>query len=187
MKTKNIPVYKYGNKIRRNIISLFLLTIVLFASAFTFVNSVLWKVKEDAYAVTFSGGSVDGAFKGLKANIDFDEANLSASKISATIDASTVKTGNSLRDKHARQGLDAEKYPTIKLESTSITNKGANAYEAKGRLTLKDVTKEIVLPFTFRNNVFSGKFSIITEEYNIDKFGTPDKVEITLKVPVTKG
>lgn len=149
-----------------------------------------WVVKENAYGVTFKGDKMSGTFKGLKAKIDFDQANLAGSKIAASIDAGSVDTDNWLKNRHARAGLGADEYPTIKFESVSIVKKG-NGYEATGNLTLKDVTRQITLPFTFtpdnEGGTFEGKFSITTKDFHVTKSGTPDVVEITLKVPVTKG
>jgi polyisoprenoid-binding protein YceI len=166
-----------------------LIAIVIGISAFTIINSLNWKVKEDSYSIKFSGKKVEGVFKGLKANIVFDEVNPSNSKISATIDAASSNTGNGMKNKHVGQGLEADKYLTIKFESTSVIKKGSS-YEAIGKLTIKDVTKEITLPFTFENKggegVFSGKFSVVPKDYNVTKMGTPDLVEIQLTIPVTK-
>ena len=89
--------------------------IAVMSLAFT-VASTPWTLKDEHYAVTFTSKRVDGGFTGLKTNIGFDENNLQGSRITATIEAATVKTGNSLRDKHARQGLDDGEYPTIRFE-----------------------------------------------------------------------
>ncbi len=165
------------------------MVVVACLSAFTISDAINWKVKENSYSIKFNGKKVNGAFNGLKANIIFDEATPANSKISATIDASSANTGNETKDKHVGQGLEADKYPTIKFESISVSKKGA-AFEAIGKLTIKDVTKEIVLPFTFENKgaegVFLGKFSIVPKDYNVTKNGTPEVIEIELIVSVVK-
>lgn len=165
---------------------------IISTSAFTIVTGNNWTVKEDSYTVKFNskkGKDFSGIFKGLKSSIQFDEANLSTSKISASIDANTVNTGNGMRNKHARQGLGADKFPNIKFESVAIV-KTSSGYEANGKLTIKDVTKEIKLPFTFNKNanggVFVGKFQLIPSEYHVDKSGTPELLEIELNVEVTQ-
>ena len=166
-----------------------LIAIVFITSAFTVVNSVNWKVKEDSYSIKFTGKRIEGIFKGLKTGIVFDETNPANSKISASIDASTANTGNGMKNKHTRQGLDVDKFPTIKFESVSISKKGTS-YEAIGKLTIKDVTKEVTMPFTFANKgeagIFSAKFSVIPKDYNITKSQTPDIIEVELNIPVTK-
>ena len=47
--------------------------------------------------------------------------------------------------------LDAAKYPAITFQSTSITKSitGKYKYIAKGNLTIKDVTKEVEMPFSY--------------------------------------
>jgi polyisoprenoid-binding protein YceI len=157
-------------------------------SAFTIKNNSIWKITDD-YSVKAKTNKFDAIFKGLIAEIDFDESNLATSKITASIDASSINTGNGMRNKHAKQGLEADKYSTIKFESVTIQKKD-NGFEAIGKLTIKDVTKEIKLPFTFtrnaNNGVFNGKFSVVPADYNVKKTGTPDLFEIELNIPVTK-
>lgn len=164
------------------------LGVLFLSSAFTML-STNWNVANENYSVKFTSKKFDGAFKGLKANLIFNENDLAASKLVASIDASTVSTGNGLRDKHARQGLDAEKFPTIKFESESIV-KGPNGYIALGKLYIKDVIKAIKIPFTFSQTptggVFDGGFAIKPEEYNVTKMGTPKELTIQLNIPVNK-
>jgi polyisoprenoid-binding protein YceI len=167
-------------------VTLIAATLLLFASAFTLVQSVSYKVKE-GYSVKFSGNKINGVFKGLKADINFNPSDLAKSKITASIDATTANTGSGMMNKHAKSesGLNAEKFPTISFESTSIS-KTATGYDAIGKLTLKGVTKEITLPFTFTNDTFAGKFSIAPKDYGVTRGGTPDVVTVELNVPVTK-
>lgn len=173
----------------KKLLSLAIIGVAFTTSAFTFVAQSNWKVSEENYSVKFTSKKVDGIFKGLKADINFDENNLGNSKILATIDATSVNTGNGLRNKHARQGLGADEYPTIKFESVSIAHSG-NGYVAVGKLTLKDVTKQINLPFTFKANgdggTFSGSFSVKPKEYHVEKMGTPEEITVELNVPVKK-
>lgn len=68
--------------------------LLFLASAFTFVTGN-WSVKDENYTIKFTSSKMDGTFKGLKSDLTFDENNLATSKLTATIDAATVKTGNS--------------------------------------------------------------------------------------------
>lgn len=159
-------------------------------SAFTVVdNAMAWKVKEDAYSVKFTSKKFDGTFKGLKSELLFDENNLAASKLTATIDANTINTGNGMRNGHARKGLDAQNYQIVKFSSTAITRTNTG-YEATGNLTIKDVTKTIKISFTYSKTadggVFAGNFSIKPSEYNVTKGGTPEILDFQLNIPVTK-
>lgn len=164
---------------------------VLAASAFTAIQSTNWKLKEDAYSVTFKGKKVEGIIKGLKTNISFDEAKPENSKITASLDVNSINTGNGMKNKHAKSedALAADKFPTINFESVSVTGKNGT-YTAHGKLTIKGITKDINLPFTFENKgagaEFKGKFSIAPKDYNITKGGTPETLEIEISTPVTK-
>lgn len=167
-----------------------IIAIVLIASAFKVAsNATLWKVKEDAYSVKFTSKKFDGTFKGLKSELLFDENNLAASKLIATIDANSINTGNGMRNGHAKKGLDTQTFQTVKFESTTIT-KTASGYEATGNLSIKDVTKQIKVPFTFNKTdgggVFAGNFSVKPSEYNITRSGTPEVLDFQINVPVSK-
>lgn len=158
-------------------------------SAFTLRVSQNWAIA-DGYSVKFDGGDPSGEFSGLKGTISFDPADLANSKFNATIDVTTINTGNGMKNTHAKSAmwLDAEKYPAIHFTSSAIT-KTTTGYEAKGIVNFHGVQKEIVLPFTFDNNVFKGSFAINRMDYNINTAepnhgGTTFKVDIT--VPVTK-
>jgi polyisoprenoid-binding protein YceI len=171
-------------KITYPLMMLFVISISAFALVLT-----NWKVKADQYEVKFSGGRIHGTFTDLKANIQFDKDHPEQSKISATIDVNSIATGFFIKNSHAKAALDADQYPTISFTSTSVTKSGS-AYQAAGKLTMKGVTKPIVIHFTFEDKgnegVFKGDFKIIPKDFSITRNGTPDDLIINLSVPVTK-
>src|SRR4051812_31567402 len=83
---------------------------------------------DDGSEVKFSiknfGLSVNGNFTGLKGKISFYPADLSASSISASVNASTINTGNESRDRHLKKEeyFDTAKYPLISFVSDRISN-----------------------------------------------------------------
>jgi polyisoprenoid-binding protein YceI len=171
--------------------SIFLLTsvVLIIASAFTFIQSLDWKIS-DKYSVKFDGGDPKGEFTGLKGTIQFDANKLAASKFDVTVDVASINTGNGMQNTHAKseKWLDAAKYPVIRFTSKSIS-KTATGFEAKGILDFHGVQKEITLPFTFDNNVFAGSFEVNRLDYNVNtaepKHGA-SVLKVTLNVPVTK-
>ncbi len=159
------------------------------ASAFTVIKSQDWKIA-DTYAIKFDGGDPSGEFRGLKGTINFDPSDLASSKFDATIDVASINTGNGMKNTHAKSDkwFDAEKYPTIKFTSSSIT-KTSTGYVATGTLEMHGVQKTATIPFTFENNVFKGSFAVNRMDFNVNTAepnhgGTQFKVDIT--VPVTK-
>jgi polyisoprenoid-binding protein YceI len=162
---------------------------LIVASAFTVIKSQDWKIA-DNYSVKFDGGDPSGEFKGLKGSISFDPANLAASKFDASIDVATINTGNGMKNTHAKSAMwfDADKYPAIKFTSSAIT-KTATGYEATGTLDMHGVQKEITIPFTFNNNVFTGSFEVNRLDYNINVAEPAHgaaKFTVSLSVPVTQ-
>src|ERR1700743_1196514 len=129
----------------KKMIYLALLALVVGLSAF--IAAANWKIKEP-YEVKFSGGKIHGEFKGLKADIKFDKDHPEEAKISASIEANRRSTGFFLKNNHAKDALDVEKYPTISFASTAVS-KSAGGYNAEGRLTMKGVTKPVTIHFTF--------------------------------------
>jgi polyisoprenoid-binding protein YceI len=156
--------------------------------AFTLIAND-WKVKGDGSVVKFTSGKINGSFKGLKADIIFDKEHPEKAKISASIETPSIATGFFLKNSHAKDALGVDKYPTIKFVSTSVSG-NAQAYVAKGNLTMKGITKPATIHFTFEGKgsqgVFKGSFVVIPKDYGIDHNGTPDKVTVDLTVPVTK-
>jgi polyisoprenoid-binding protein YceI len=157
---------------------------IIIGSAFTFIKSQDWKISDD-YSVKFTSDDPSGVFKGLKGTISFDEKDLPASKFDVSIDVSTINTGNGMKNTHAKseKWLDAEKYPEIKFTSSEITSTGSG-YQAKGILEFHGVKKEITIPFTFQNNIFSSGFEINRLDYNINT-SEPAHGAAVLKVDIT--
>ena len=60
------------------------------------------------------------------------------SSVTATIDASSVDTGNSMRDNHLRSAdfLNVERYPTITYQSTGLSPAGPDRWTVHGDLTM---------------------------------------------------
>jgi polyisoprenoid-binding protein YceI len=144
------------------------------------------------FSLKMLGLGVDGNFKGLKANIDFNPENPANSSIFASVDASTVSTDNSLRDTHMREKpefFEVAKYPTLSLKSTSITKSGSS-YIGTFNFTIKNVTKPVKIPFIFTQTgdkgTFVANFEINRKDWNFggNTMGMSDKVKISLSLNV---
>jgi polyisoprenoid-binding protein YceI len=102
------------------------------------------------FRVPILGGmsEVQGKFTDFSIDVVFDEEHPDNSHVKAVIHATSIDTGVADRDKHLRTSdfFDVEKYPDITFESTRI-EKTAAGFAAHGDLTMRGVTKRIVLPF----------------------------------------
>jgi len=91
---------------------------------------------------------VRGRFSDYAGTIQFDPKNPSNSKVEFTIQATSIDTSEPTRDTHLRSSdfFDAERFPTVTFASTAITPRGSDLYDVEGDLTIRDVTRRIVLP-----------------------------------------
>jgi polyisoprenoid-binding protein YceI len=90
--------------------------------------------------------NVKGEFTKVKGTIVYDPNNLPASRIDAVIDATSISTRDEKRDGHLKSPdfFDVAKYPALTFKSKQIW-KANNKIQAKGDLTLRGVTREVVL------------------------------------------
>ncbi|MFL6451749.1 MAG: YceI family protein [Bryobacteraceae bacterium] len=112
--------------------------------------SAEWKVDPNHSTAGFAVrhmmvSTVHGSFSGLKGTVEYDPANLGASKANLTIDATTVDTRNENRDKDLRSAkfFDVEKYPTITFVSKHVIPEGQSKFQLVGDMTMHGVTKEV--------------------------------------------
>lgn len=120
------------------------------------------------------GTNVDGSFKGLQGKINFDAANPGATSINISADANSINTGIKLRDTHLRKEeyFDVAKYPRISFTSTKISaGSTAGSYQATGKFTIKNITKDISFPFTAESSdngvLFKSSFKINRRDFGV--------------------
>jgi polyisoprenoid-binding protein YceI len=91
--------------------------------------------------------TVRGTLGKANGTVEYDPADISKTKIEATIDVAGLSTQNQQRDDHLRSAdfFDAAKFPTIKFVSKNVTPGAAGHLKVVGDLTIKGVTKEVVL------------------------------------------
>jgi len=67
--------------------------------------------------------------------------------VRASIEAASIETRDALRDGYLRSAdfLDPEKHPTLEFRSTRIEEVGRKKYKVPGDLTIRGVTREVVL------------------------------------------
>lgn len=73
-------------------------------------------------------------------------ADLLQSSVTATIELTSIQTGNEQRDQHIRSAdfFEVDKYKTMTYRSTGLRPEGDH-YVLDGELTLRDVTKQVPL------------------------------------------
>ena len=90
------------------------------------------------------------SFTKVSGTVVYDPAAADKSTVEATIDIGSVATANEKRDNHIKSPdfFDAAKYPTATFKSKSWKKTGEGTFDVTGDLTIKSVTKEVVLKTT---------------------------------------
>jgi polyisoprenoid-binding protein YceI len=119
-----------------------------------------------------SGASNTGRFGKYTADVTFAADNPAASKIDVSIDMASLDTGDQERDDTLKTSdlFDPAKFPKARFVSSKITSTGAGRYEAQGKLTIRNVTKDIKLPITFQTKDEKGKqIGFLTGRYSLKR------------------
>lgn len=138
--------------------------------------------------------TVRGRFAGgVTGTIHLDPQDITKSSVTADIKTDTIDTDNASRDKdlHSSNFFEVDKYPEIKFQSTSVQRHGED-YVAIGNLTIKDVTRQVELPFTLTQADVRGKKKLGIEtsitinrlDYHVDydPSGTTVSKEVKIEI-----
>jgi polyisoprenoid-binding protein YceI len=146
-----------------------LVPLLLSAQSIKPENPIQFKIKN-------AGITVDGTISDWEVVVDFDPKKLGQSSIRGTANPASIQTGIKLRDKHlqGREYFHIQKYPEVKLQSKSFKTSGKNAFIGIFELQIRDVKKEVEIPFTV---IQTGKQRKFKGEFVIDRldFGLGEK------------
>jgi polyisoprenoid-binding protein YceI len=94
--------------------------------------------------------TVKGRFGDVAGSLTLDESDPTAAAIEVTIKTASIDTRQEQRDAHLRSPdfFDAEKYPLISFRGTRIEGDAESEFRLYGDLTIRKVTREIVLNVT---------------------------------------
>jgi polyisoprenoid-binding protein YceI len=122
---------------------------------------------------------VEGTFTDIDAVIMYDEVDLTKSSVTAIIQAASINTSDSDRDRDLRspEFFDVKKFPTLRFQSKHIEKRGEN-YVMLGSLTIRDVTRDVEIPLVWRQKkaldiwqnhriAFDGQLAINRKDYGV--------------------
>ncbi|MFJ7334251.1 YceI family protein [Streptomyces sp. NPDC101116] len=109
--------------------------------------------------------TVRGCFLEYESRLYFDAHDPTRSRADITLFTSSVDTGVEQRDAHlvGRDFLDAATYPRMRFTSTAVEQTGADLFRMSGELTIKGVSRPVVLDMTYIGNV--------TDPFGYDRVG----------------
>ena len=124
--------------------------------------------------------NVRGDFKVYSGEVYLDEENLDNSRISVTIDANSVDTGNKDRDTHLRGAdfFNVEVYPSIEFTSTKVAKVEDDVYTLIGDLTINGKSNPVSVDFELTGTAddpwgnfragFEGKTTVNRRDWGLD-------------------
>lgn len=142
----------------------------------------IWEIDPAHSSVSFvvrhlMVSKVRGKFGKFSGTIEVADAP-GTSKVDATVDASTVDTGEPNRDNHIRSAdfLDVEHYPTIDFTASGPVQTKGTHFTLTGNLTIRGVTKPVTLDAEYLGLIVHPQMGTrmglsATGEINKDDFG----------------
>ncbi|WP_069169697.1 YceI family protein [Streptomyces griseus] len=99
--------------------------------------------------------TVRGCFPEYESRLRFDGIDPERSTAEIELATASVDTGVEQRDAHlvGRDFLDAARYPRMVFTSTGVERAGKDVYRMTGALTIRDVTRPVVLELTYIGHV----------------------------------
>jgi len=96
------------------------------------------------------GVGVDGGFKAFAARVNFDPAKPETAQATITVDLSSIDVGGPDGNAEAKQKawFDVADFPAATFTAKSVKALGSDAFEVRGPLVIKGVSRDVVAHFT---------------------------------------
>ena len=174
-----------------------LLVITAFTATVT-MAAELTQFSPEKSQITFvskqMGVPVDGRFRKFDAKITVDPAKPETGKAQLEIDLASIDTGSGEADAEVKgkAWFNSAAFPKASFVSSQVRAIGNGRYEALGKLTIKGTTRDVVAPFTVRQEaggaLFDGSFTLNRLQFKIgegvwtDTSTVADEIQIKFKV-----
>ncbi len=154
-----------------------------------------WKMIPELSRITFvgtqTGDKFNGEFKHFSAVIELDPNDLANAHVEVTVDMSSADAMDEQRNQAlpGSEWFGVSQFPTAVFRSESIKRTDDGKYEAVGKLTIKDMTQDVTLPFTLdidgdKARAF-GEVSLMRNLFNVGTGEWADGKWVGLDVMVT--
>lgn len=116
----------------------------------------------------------EGLFQDFSGTLTYSPVDPAKCKIDVTVQAASLDTRSSGRDKVLRSDdfFDVEKFPTLSFRSTGVKAAGKETYDVECDLTIHGVTKHVTVPVKLigtRVMPGIGDFAGFETTFNIDR------------------
>ena len=115
-------------------------------------SAASWTLEEGSrlgFKTSQGGAPVEGLFEAFDAEIDFFVEDLETSRVVVVIDVASVNSESKDRDDAIRSPslFNVATWPAARFETKAFRRIAEDRFEAVAELTMRDVTKEVILPF----------------------------------------
>lgn len=179
--------------------SLALATLVL-ASGFA-LAATQWTTQPSSklsFIAKQAGAEFEAVFEKFTADIKFDPKDLANSRFDVTIQMASVNSKDAERDTELKTPalFDTRKFPTARFVADKFSDKGGGKFAATGKLTIRNVTKDTPIEFTFTEKgdtaTLDGGTTIKRLDFGVgqgewkDTSGVPNDVKVRFTLQLKK-
>ena len=115
---------------------------------------------------------IEATSKDVVYDLEADPVAHTFKHVAGTVDVTTFDSGNSNRDSHAMEVIDAIDYPDASFEGSGFIQRGDSLY-ACGKITFHGITKDVTIGavphWTESRLEVDGSFSLSLTEFKIDR------------------
>ncbi len=153
-------------------------------------NAVQVDKSRVAFVSKQMGVPVDGNFRKFSAQIALDPARPEAGRARIEIELASIDAGSSEANDEvkSRNWFNTREFPTAKFVATGVKALGNGHFEAKGQMTIKGKTREVVAPFSYRmenaDAVIEGAIPLMRLQYGIGEGVWSDTATVADEVQV---
>jgi len=152
---------------------------------------------EIAFTSKQMGVPVNGKFKHFDAQIAFDPKKPDAAKIAFTIDLASASLGSAETEAELAQAdwFNTKAFPQATFQSTGVKATGAGRYDVSGKLTIKSISHDVVVPVALTQSgattTATGGFTLKRLDFKIgdgdwkDTSMVADPVQVQFKLVLT--
>jgi polyisoprenoid-binding protein YceI len=172
--------------------------VMLALPALACAQGVAYDKSEIRFIAKQMGVEVEGRFRRWKADVDFRADDIGKSRADFDVDLASIDLASEESEAEVRKAewFDTAKFPVATFRSSSVRALGDDRYEVSGKLAMKGVTRDLVVPVDVRkdgpgNTVAQGRFVVKRLPYRIGDgpWSDPSVVadDVTVRVRIVLG
>lgn len=151
-----------------------LAALLLAVPALACAQAVAYDKSELRFVSRQMGVEVEGRFRRWKADVDFHADDAARSRADFDVDLASIDLASEESEAEVRKAewFDTAKFPVATFRSASVRALGGGRYEVAGKLAIKGVTRDLVVPVDVRrdatgNTLAEARFAVERLPYRI--------------------